>query len=52
MKTLQETSGKKTHHTITGIYRAKVMQRMILITDQIIEKGRIMVMIIQGMEEK
>ena len=46
-KTLQETSNKKAHNTITGIYRAKESQRMILITDQIIEKEKIIVMVTQ-----
>ena len=38
MKTLQETCDKKVHNTITGIYRAKATQRMILITDQLKQK--------------
>ena len=43
MKKLQEKCNKKAHNTIREIYIAKETQRMILITDQSIEKERIIV---------
>ena len=45
---IQETCSQKAHGTITGIYRAKETLRIILITYQIIEKGRIIVTIIHS----
>ena len=38
IQTLQETSNKKVHNKIPGIYKAKETQRMILSKDQIIDK--------------
>ena len=38
---------QETHNTITGMYRSKETQNMILIPGQLIEKGRILVMITQ-----
>ena len=47
MKTLHETCKKKAHDTLTGIYRAKETQEMILTSGKLIEKERIIVVITQ-----
>ena len=47
MKILQETCNKKAHSRITGIYRTKETQKMILIPGHLIQKEQIIVMVTQ-----
>ena len=45
MKTLQKTCDKKEYNIITGIHKTKDTQKIILITGQLLEKKRTIVVI-------